>query len=211
MTFIFDSANLHSRLDDQLKKKKADVVVIDTFTDIYTGEMNQINKVRSFLENYNNLANKHQCLIVFNHHTGKGTEERIPNKNNSIGSAGFEGKARLVMELRQDYGDASKRHLCIVKGNYLGDHYKNSSFELDFDQTTGFKNTGKRKPFEDLAKPKLFKPFPNKEVEKQIVSRLYKKGRSTRTIEKILARIGKPVGKSTIAEWEKNCPSSVKS
>ncbi len=201
--FLFDSTNLIQTINSELKKQKADLVVIDTFTDVYTGEMNQINKIRSFLNDYFNLAIKYQCAIIFNHHTGKYTEEKEPSKTNSIGSAGFEGKVRVVMELRQDYEVPSKRHLCFVKHNYLGPEYKCSSYELDFDPLIGFKSTGNRKEFSKLARPKLFKPFANKEVEKDIVSRLHKKGRTVRRIEEIMKRLGYAIGKSTVSEWTK--------
>jgi hypothetical protein len=165
--------------------------------------MNQVSKVRNFLNDYHYLALKYECAIIFNHHSGKYTEDKPPSKNNSIGSAGFEGKARLVMELRPDYSDNSKRHLCIVKGNYLGAEYKNSSFELEFDGAGGFIRTGGRKEFIQLARPKVSKVVASREEERTLVMRLHKKGRSCRAIEAFLKRIGKPVGKTTVAEWIK--------
>ena len=209
--FLFDSSNLIPTINSELKKQKADLVVIDTFTDVYTGEMNQINKIRSFLNDYFNIAIKYQCAIIFNHHTGKYTEEKEPSKTNSIGSAGFEGKVRVMMELRQDYEDSSKRHLCFVKHNYLGSEYKCSSYELDFDPSIGFRATGNRKEFSKLVRPKLFKPFANKQAEKDIVCKLHKKGRTVRKIEAIMKRIGFQISKSTISEWTKDCPSSTNS
>src|ERR1041385_4429483 len=60
---------------------------------------------------------------------------------------------RLVIELRADQADASLRHLCIVKGNYLPGKAKRESYELRFDeQTFNFTNTGGRTPFESLAR-----------------------------------------------------------
>ena len=201
--FVFDSSDLLNTVSNELKKQKADLVVIDTFTDVYDGEMNQINKVRSFLNPFFNLAIKYQCAVIFNHHTGKHAEEKEPNKANSIGSVGIEGKVRVMMELRQDYEDDSKRHLCFVKHNYLGGDYKNRSFELDFDQQKGFTATGNRKEFGSLIRPKLFKPIANRDAEKSIVSKLHKKGRSVRHIEAIMKRLGYSVSKSTVSEWTK--------
>jgi RecA-family ATPase len=196
MRFIFNSDNLVKTIDSELTNQKADVVVIDTFTDVYPGEMNQINKVRTFMNDYFNLAIKHQCLVIFNHHTGKYTEEKPPSKNNAIGSAGFEGKARVVIELRPDYSGSSKKHFCIVKGNYLGNEYKESSFELSFDEKSGFKRTGIRTDFNLLAKPKLFKPVANRDVEKEMALKLRKEKKSIRTIADTLK-----VPKSTVADW----------
>lgn len=201
LRFIFDTDNLLENLEKLIIKERVDLVVIDTFTDIYTGEMNQINKVRSFMNEYHNLAKKYECLIVFNHHTGKYTEEKPPSKNNSIGSAGFEGKARLVMELRQDFSFPDKRHLCIVKGNYLGSEYKDSSFELEFDQTSGYVSTGNREYFSSLVKPKPGKVFLNRDVEKKIAYKLHLEGKSSREISTTLEEMGYKVSKSTVAEW----------
>ena len=50
----------------------------------------------------------------------------------------------------------TKRHLCIIKGNYLGPEYKTTSFELDFDRFTGFKITGNRKEYSRVGKAKAF-------------------------------------------------------
>lgn len=201
MRFVFSTDDLVKTIDDELNREKADVVAIDTFADIYSSEMNQVNKVRTFMNDYYNLAIKHQCLIIFNHHTGKYTEEKPPNKNNVIGSQGFEGKARLVMELRPDYGDSSKRHLCIVKGNYLGAEYKESSFELSFDPEKGFQRTGNRTDFDLLVKPKLFKPVANKDVEKALAIQLRKEKKSYRAIAEALKEKGYDVPKSTISDW----------
>lgn len=202
MRFIFDSNDLVKKLDAALNDQKADLVAIDTFTDIFTGEMNQVNKVRSFMNDYYNLAIKHQCAIIFNHHTGKYTEEKPPSKTNSIGSAGFEGKVRMLMELRQDFSNPSKRHLCIVKGNYLGPEYKASSFELNFDPVTGFKRTGERKEYTELMKPRIFKPTPNKEA-KELAVQLHQENKTIREIATELSRQGFNFGKSTIGDWIK--------
>jgi hypothetical protein len=148
-----------------------------------------------------NLAQKYQCTIAFNHHTGKYTEERPPNKNNSIGSAGFEGKARLVMELRQDYQSNLKRHLCIVKGNYLGSEYKTRSFELDFDVKTGFTRTGNRKSFEELAKPK-FNPSDtgNKDAQKLLVLKFHCEKKTISEIHEAMKELGHSMPRSTIGD-----------
>lgn len=202
--FIFDTENLPEKLESELKKQQVDLVVIDTFSDIYTDEMNQINKVRSFMNEYFNLASRYECLFVFNHHTGKTAEDKLPSKHNSIGSTGFEGKARMVMELRQDYEDLGKRHLCIVKGNYLASHYKDRSYELNFDISTGFTTTGKRVGFEHLIKPRLFKPAPNREVEKALVLKLHADKKSSRAIATELKKKGYTLSKSTVAGWIKS-------
>lgn len=208
LRFLFSTEHLLTTLDEMLTKQKADAVVIDTFTDLYSGEMNQVNKVRAYMNDFYQLAIKHGCVVIFNHHTVKRSEENPPNKNNLIGSQGFEGKARLVMELRQDYSDSKKRHLCIVKGNYIKDEHKKSSFEMLFDEKTGFTLTGQRVPFEQLAKPKDVRPTANQVPEpKRVAIELKKQGKSNSEIIAALKTIGHNVAKSTLSDWVKGIES----
>ena len=109
--------------------------------------MNENNRVRSFLNQFSQLAVKHSVLILFLHHTGKRTESLNPSKHNAIGSQGFEAKMRLMMELRPDPAEYDLRHLCIVKGNYLPAEYKHDSFVLRFSPGLNFTATGDRVPF----------------------------------------------------------------
>jgi RecA-family ATPase len=128
------------------------LVVIDAFGDLYTGDANKTNQIRQFLHDYSQLAQKHECLVLWLHHTGKRTDDEAPSKHNVIGGQGFEGKMRLLLELRRDHHDQSLRHLCIVKGNYLPDTYKNESYVLRFENFL-FGQTGERVAFDQLAKP----------------------------------------------------------
>lgn len=152
LRFVFDTENLVSRLDRMLTDRPADLVVVDAFADIYTGGLNENNQVRGFLQLYHTLAQKHNCLVLFLHHTGKRTESLTPSKHNAIGSQGFEAKMRLMIELRRDPrpGCEHLRHLCIVKGNYLPPTFKNSSFELLFTEYLNYRPTGNRVPFNAL-------------------------------------------------------------
>lgn len=152
LLFIFDTENLIGKLDKLLTEKPADLVVVDCFTDLYGRSMNQANEVRTFLNEYSQLANKHQCLVMFLHHTGKGRENEAPSKNNLLGSQAFEAKMRIVFELRSDLADDRKKHLCIVKGNYLPGEMKRDSFVLNFSDNLVFSNTGDRCKFDLLVK-----------------------------------------------------------
>ena len=152
LRFVFDTENLVTRLDSMLTDRPADLVVIDAFADLYTGGLNENNQVRGFLQLYHTLAQKHNCLVLFLHHTGKRTETLNPSKHNAICSQGFEAKMRLMIELRRDprQGCEHLRHLCIVKGNYLPPTFKNSSFELLFTEHLNYIPTGNRVPFSAL-------------------------------------------------------------
>jgi hypothetical protein len=150
--FIFDTENILKTVDNALTTNPADIVCIDAFTDLYGQNMNESNKVRTFLNEYSQLAQKHKCLILFLHHSGKRKEDGEPSKHNLLGSQGFEAKMRLVMELRADITEKRLKHMCIVKGNYLPEEYKNESFQLRLTDNMTFVNTGERIPFESLSK-----------------------------------------------------------
>ena len=147
LDFIFEIDNLLENLDQMLEDKPRDLVVVDAFADLYTGPLNENNRVRSFLNQFSQLAIKHSVLILFLHHTGKRTESLTPSKHNAIGSQGFEAKMRVMMELRPDPTQHELRHLCIVKGNYLPAEYKHDSFVLRFSHGLNFTATGERVPF----------------------------------------------------------------
>jgi len=152
LEFIFDTENLLHTIDAVLSESPADIVCVDAFTDLYGRSMNESNQVRTFLNEYSQLAQKHQCLIMFLHHCGKRTEYGEPSKHNLLGSQAFEAKMRLVIELRNDIADTSLKHLCIVKGNYLPAEFKKESYQLRFTENMTFINTGERIPFENLSK-----------------------------------------------------------
>lgn len=153
LRFLFDYENLYSDLNKSLTIKPADLVIIDCFQDVFGGNLTDTQKIRSFLHPFQQLAENHQCLFLFLHHTGKRTENIEPSKNNLLSGQGFEAKMRLVIELRADLLDANTRHLCIVKGNYLPGRFKKESFVLEFnEQDFTFKNTGERMPFELLIR-----------------------------------------------------------
>ena len=153
LRFVFETENLTKTLDTMLTEEPADLVIIDAFSDLYSGAMNEGNKVRSFLNEYHQLAQKHECLIVFLHHCGKRTEDQAPSKSSVIGSQSFEAKMRVVIELRQDFFEPMYRHLCIVKGNYLPSEFKQESYVLRFDENMTFHETGRRVPFQQLERP----------------------------------------------------------
>ncbi|MFX1708102.1 AAA family ATPase [Chitinophaga sp. CC14] len=132
--FVFSTESHIKRLGDILKSKKVDLVVLDTWTDLFSGDLNQSNKVRGSFEAYNELSRKYGCAFIFVHHQGKRTEDNSPSKNNLLGSQGIEAKMRAVVELRRDIG--SRRLLTITKGNYSKDSFKGKSFVLELQEDT---------------------------------------------------------------------------
>lgn len=199
--FIFDSDDHLKKIERTLKKFPADCVIIDAFADLFEGDMNQTNKVRSYLNKFAVLSVKYKCLFIFLHHTGKRTEYLEPSKNNTIGSQGFESKMRLMIELRKDFSDPTIRHMCIVKGNYLPEEFKDSSYVLKFENMR-FSNQNRRVPFDQLGKPDA---KPNIQKEKAIEYKM--QGNSINKIVELLIADGFNAKRSTVANWISNLES----
>lgn len=154
LRFLFDFENLLEEADKSLTKAPADAVIVDCFSDVFGQDLKDTQRIRNFLNPYKAMAEKHQTVFIFLHHTGKRTENFEPSKNNLLSGQGLESKMRLVIELRQDHANPMLRHLCIVKGNYLPASMKRESYVLSFNEETfRFQNTGDRMPFELLSKP----------------------------------------------------------
>ena len=195
---LFETTDLVKRLDILLNEQPADAVIIDTFTDIFSGEMNQSNKVRSFIQEFKEVGKKHGTLIIFNHHCGKRNDTRPPHKDNLLGSQGFESSMRTVIELRRDFYEPNIRHLCVVKGNYLGDEFKNSSFALNFSFENGFSNTGDRVRFDRLVKVEESNKTPARiDAEERVVT-LLEEGLSVNEIHKTIKEEGYKIGRTTV-------------
>ncbi|MDL2304404.1 AAA family ATPase [Bacteroides sp. OttesenSCG-928-D19] len=154
LRFLFSPENVVKEIDEELSMEKADLVIVDAYSDVFDGkEQNNAAQTRTFVNKFKALAIKHECLFVFLHHTGKRTENLAPSKNNFVGSQSLEAAVRLGIELRTDRFRDDLRHFCIVKGNYLGSDWKSSSFVLKMDNNFVFNYTGDRTEFEELALP----------------------------------------------------------
>lgn len=152
LRFMFNSENIVSELDYELSIEPADLVIVDAYSDVFDGkEQNNAAQTRAFINKFKVLAERYQCLFLFLHHTGKRTEDLAPSKNNFVGSQSLEASVRLGIELRVDRMNPEQRHFCIVKGNYLGSQYKQSSFVLKMDENFVFTETGDRIAFDSLA------------------------------------------------------------
>jgi len=198
LRYIFEAMDPVTELNRELNKKPADVVIIDTFTDIYRAEMNATNRIRCFLNDYSQLAQQHETLFIFLHHTGKGKDKLEPSKHNLLGSQGFEAKMRLVMELRKDQFNPDYRHLCVVKGNYLPEEFKNESFLLEFDENMLFHNRHERIPFEDLVQYDSSERKYNKEENLTKAKELLEQGFNQSQIAEELG-----VNKGTVSRYMK--------
>lgn len=150
--FYFETDQIPEYLDVQLNDEPADLIIIDAWSDVFGQNLNDSALIRKVLNQYSVISKKHNCSIGFLHHTGKRTQKLAPSKDNLLSGQGFEAKLRLVFELRNDVNNSNIKHLCIVKGNYLGKEFKDSSYKLEFNpESFQFTNTGERVPIEDLA------------------------------------------------------------
>lgn len=150
--------------------------------------MNNSNEVRQFLNQYIELANEFRTTVVFLHHTKKSTAGFKPNKNNILGSQGFEAKMRSVMMLTKDTNDTSLRHLCVVKNNYIGEEEKSKSYVLRFNNQLSFEYTGERVKLDELVAEEWLED----------AKLLKEEGKTLREIVSILQSKGHKVSKSNL-------------
>ena len=130
---LFDCRReLVAELDRRISIAPVDVVIIDCYSDIFSGDINDNNQVRSYMSKYEELCERHDCLVLFLHHCGKRTEDMVPSKHNLVGSQTFEAKMRTVLELRNDCANPHRKYLTCLKGNYVSPEYKNRMMELSF-------------------------------------------------------------------------------
>jgi RecA-family ATPase len=202
LRFLFDTDNLYKNLDKALTEQPVDCVIVDAFLDLYHGDLNMSNQVRTYItDTFKSLVDKHGCLIIFLQHSGKKAELSPPSKNHVLGSQGFEGKMRLLLELRKDPANPELRHLCIVKGNYIKESEKAESFVLYFDEKQRFSNTNRRVPFDSLVKPNHENAKKRALLER--VKHYHEQKLSSRDISVKMKEEGHEISKSTIAEMLK--------
>ena len=188
LNFIFSTDGIISNLRDTVKKNCIDLIIVDSYADLFTGSMNNSNEVRGFLNQYDNLVNEFGTTVIFLHHTKKSSAGSRPNKNNILGSQGFEAKMRSVMMLTKDNDNKSHRHLCVVKNNYMPETNKSESFVLKFNEQLAFENTGERVDLDELIDEDYLKQ----------AKELREGGKSIRAITDELNSNGFNVSKSSI-------------
>lgn len=193
LSFMFETDNLLKELHNKLVKEPVDLIVIDAFTDIFSKELNANTQVRQFLNEYDKLAKKHDCLIIFLHHIGKNTLRSAPNKDSIIGSQAFEAKMRIVLELRPNRHNSVRKDLWVLKGNFLEPKHKNNSHIMEMNDSLIFENTGEK----DTKSP-IYKKSDPELVEK--ITEFRVAGLSCRKIEDALKDTKHKTGKSTIAK-----------
>lgn len=196
LEFVFYTKILLNKLSEQ----PVDLIIIDAFADIFGNELNANTQVRKFLNDYDVLAKKNNCLILFLHHIGKNTLKFAPNKDSIIGSQAFEAKMRVVLELRPNRYNDLHKDLWVLKGNFLDSKIKAKSFVLEINNSMIFKLTGQR------TSKNINHKTDNPQI-KEKVTQLKHKGFSLRKIELELKNTEFQISKSAVAELLKTTKS----
>lgn len=147
-----EQEDILKELDKALTAEPADLVVVDSFGDIFTGNDSNNNMVmRNTVKLFDKLAKKHNCLIMFVHHINKNAYRSAPGQEHIQGGSGLVQKVRLALILSE--GEGSTRYLSVAKGNYCPKEYKENSMALHFsEETLLFEDTGKKMPTCDLGR-----------------------------------------------------------
>ena len=186
--FTYTTDNIIGNLKELVQINCIDLIIVDSYADLFIGSMNNSNEVRQFLNQFIELSNEFGTTVVFLHHTKKSTAGFKPNKNNILGSQGFEAKMRSVMMLTKDTNDTSLRHLCVVKNNYIGEEEKSKSYVLKFNNQLSFEYTGERVKLDELVTEEWLEEAKS----------LKEEGKTLRDIVSILQSKGHKVSKSSL-------------
>ena len=155
LRFVFaasmEQEEILKELDKALTDEPADLVVVDSFGDIFTGSDSNNNMLmRNTVKLFDKIAKKHNCLLIFVHHINKGAYNSNPGQEQIQGGSGLVQKVRLAVILSEGVGDT--RYFTVVKGNYCPKQYKQNSIELKFSEgTLLFTKTGKMIPTNELV------------------------------------------------------------
>ena len=203
LRFIFETENIEKKIRDELTRQSADLVVIDTLGDLFVGNLNQSIDIRQFLKPFKKLAQDFKCLILFNHHIGKGKENNnAPNKSDVLGSQGIESSCRTVLMLKKN-SDAN-RILTVVKGNNIPEKIKNQGMVLQFTPESGFQNTGTSIEYSMDNKS----ADEDSELNKKVVG-LHSQKKSYLKIAEELKAEGYKINKNKVGDIIKKCCPTV--
>lgn len=146
-----EQAEILIQLENALTEEPADLVVVDSFGDIFKGgDTNNNMAMRNTVKAFDKIAKQYNCLILFVHHINKGAYRVAPGQEHIQGGAGLVQKVRLAIQLSE--GEGNIRYFTVVKGNYCPKEYKQNSLELNFSEETFlFSNTGRLIPTSDLG------------------------------------------------------------
>jgi archaellum biogenesis ATPase FlaH len=161
-----DSDTLLVQLTSMLTENPVDVIVLDSYSDLFTGkDSNSNSETRKFLRAFNRLANQFNCLVLFIHHINKSGYNDSPNQRHVQGASALGQKLRLIIELRpKEYG-SNLRYLTVTKGNWISGVRKKTAIEYEFsEENFSFTATGNERPLSDFLSSKTEKQ-PKEEID----------------------------------------------
>ncbi len=202
LTYIFNSDNLVGEIEKILTVSPVDLIVIDTFTDLYPGDLNMSNKVRGFLNQYRYLSLKYRCLVVFIHHPNKKADMETPNKSSLLGSQGIEAKARLVLDFRKEHANPEFRRLYITKGNYISDDRKNVGYRLKMKDDLTYEMLENQVSLSS-SNPTMKQNLEDQNKKIKRVHELQKEGKSIRQIAEIMQGEGIQIKPTSVHKYQK--------
>ena len=88
LRFTYTIDGVCSNLKEIVVSNCIDLIIVDSYADIFEGNMNLSNEVRAFLNQFNSLATEYGTTIIFLHHTNKSAFGK-PNKKFISGSHGY--------------------------------------------------------------------------------------------------------------------------
>lgn len=139
---LLTQEELIEHLENHLLAHPADLVVVDSFGDVFKGsDANNNTAMRATVKAFSRIAQKFNCLVLFVHHINKGAYKQAPSQEHIQGSSGLVQKVRTAIVISD--GDKNIRYLSVTKGNYCPKELKENSMVLQFSEDTFlFSNTG---------------------------------------------------------------------
>ncbi|QKJ63351.1 AAA family ATPase [Flavobacterium sp. M31R6] len=139
-----DQDEILLKINDELSLSPADLVVVDSFGDIFKGsDSNNNMAMRNTVKAFDKIAKKHNCLILFVHHVNKASYKQAPGQEQIQGGSGLVQKVRLAIIIKEGEGDI--RYFNVVKANNSPKELRENAIELSFsEETLLFTNTGKQ-------------------------------------------------------------------
>ncbi len=126
---------LVKKISERLTTDPVDLIIVDSFGDIFEGEdLNNNAAIRKLLKPFYALAREHECLILFLHHVTKASSNKSPRLENVLGGSAFGQKMRSILYL--DDSPNGIRQLSVVKGNYTPREIKEKPLKLEFSEET---------------------------------------------------------------------------
>lgn len=192
LRYLFDEEDICSQLEEELEERPADCVIIDALGDIIQGDGNNMISVRNFYKPYKRLAKRHNCLILFVHHTRKSSGNH-PGKTDVSGSQAFEAKPRALLMLGPGSGSKSNKELSIEKGNLVPEELKKTKLSLRINENGVFELLDATRSSDSLPRSKT-----DENVRK--VFKLKENGLSYRKIEDVFEKEGVKMSKTKIGK-----------